>query len=246
MEEFRANNILIKLIDSEEEKQKIYKLRYENLILDYNINNINELGIDKDIYDDCCDHIIAIDITTNEVVGGYRLISSEHIKNIGKFLTEKEFNIDKLKSSGKRILELGRAVVDNRYRDGFVINLLWKAVIKYAVSYNMDYMIGTASFHGTDPDIYKNCFLNLYQNYLSSENIRAQALNPCYKFGSFNGVLDDVLAKDETPPLVKGYLRLGATIGNDAFIDYHFNSIDVLISLEIKKINPRYLKRYLE
>jgi len=48
------------------------------------------------------------------------------------------------------------------------------------------------------------------------------------------------------PPLIKGYINLWATIGEGAYIDHSFKSIDVLILLEIDKINPRYLQRYLE
>jgi putative hemolysin len=53
------------------------------------------------------------------------------------------------------------------------------------------------------------------------------------------------MVKKEMPPLVKGYINLGATIGDGVYIDKQFNSCDVLIVLVIKDINPRYLKRYL-
>ena len=128
-----------------------------------------DLNIDKDIYDEFCDHLIAIDINTNKVIGTYRLIKKSHLKVLNTFLTETEFNIDKLKKY--EILELGRAVVQSEYRDGVTIGMLWKGVIKYALSQGVEVMIGTASFHGINPNEYKETFSFLYDNYLSNEEL---------------------------------------------------------------------------
>ena len=46
------------------------------------------------------------------------------------------------------------------------------------------------------------------------------------------------------PPLVKGYLRLGAMVGDGAFVDSDFGTIDVLIVLSVHNINRRYLNHY--
>ena len=46
------------------------------------------------------------------------------------------------------------------------------------------------------------------------------------------------------PPLIKGYLRLGAQIGSHAVIDRLFGTIDVLVVLKVAQINPRYLAHY--
>jgi putative hemolysin len=46
------------------------------------------------------------------------------------------------------------------------------------------------------------------------------------------------------PALIKGYLRLGAIIGPQAVIDHQFGTIDVMIILPVKNLNPRYVKYY--
>jgi putative hemolysin len=46
------------------------------------------------------------------------------------------------------------------------------------------------------------------------------------------------------PPLIKGYLRLGAFIGDGAVIDYQFGTTDVLIILPVEKIDPRYFEHF--
>jgi putative hemolysin len=46
------------------------------------------------------------------------------------------------------------------------------------------------------------------------------------------------------PPLVKGYLRSGAMIGEGAFVDHDFNTIDVCIIMPVEQITGRYLSRF--
>ncbi len=46
------------------------------------------------------------------------------------------------------------------------------------------------------------------------------------------------------PPLIKGYMRLGAMVGDGAVVDQAFRTTDVLIVLPIGKISGRYLNYY--
>jgi putative hemolysin len=46
------------------------------------------------------------------------------------------------------------------------------------------------------------------------------------------------------PTLIKGYLRLGAYVGDGAVIDRQFNTTDVLILLPVSRINPKYFAHY--
>ena len=48
----------------------------------------------------------------------------------------------------------------------------------------------------------------------------------------------------QIPPLIKGYIRLGAFIGDGAVIDYDFNTTDVCIVLPTEKIASRYKLHY--
>lgn len=248
LQEFTVNNIKIKMANTVEEKMQVYRLRYKSLILDYDKGKKEIDGIDKDEYDEFCEYIIAIDTDVDEIVGTYRLIRKEHAQKVGTFLTEKEFNIDNLKNKNFDILEIGRAVVKEEYRSGLVIGLLWKAVIRYALALKIKYLFGTASFHGTDPINYQHSLSSLYYNHLSSLETRtfARENSRCNLQQLSINDIDWDKAKKEMPPLVKGYINLWATIGEGAYIDDAFKSIDVLILLETDKINPRYLRRYLE
>jgi len=56
--------------------------------------------------------------------------------------------------------------------------------------------------------------------------------------------LDLRAAMRAMPPLIKGYLRLGAYIGDGAVIDEQFGTIDILIILPNSRISSRYLARF--
>jgi len=46
------------------------------------------------------------------------------------------------------------------------------------------------------------------------------------------------------PPLVKGYLRLGARIGDGCVVDRDFGTVDVFIVLPVAEIAARYVSYY--
>jgi putative hemolysin len=46
------------------------------------------------------------------------------------------------------------------------------------------------------------------------------------------------------PPLVKGYLRVGAYFGDGAVIDRQFGTTDVLVIVPMDRIDPRYVDHF--
>ena len=239
MEEIRAGELVLKLASTEKEYQQLWRLRYNELLKDYNKDLESEV---EDDYDEVCDHLIIVDTTIDEVVGTYRLIKKSQLHNLGKFLTENEYDLTLLKKY--EVLEVGRAVVKEEYRNGAAISILWKGLIKYAVESGADFMVGTASFHGIDPTLYQDCFAYLYDKHLAKPEFRCEVnKNSFYQMDTIKEY-DEKKAFETMPPLVKGYLRLGAWIGDGVYIDYSFNSLDVLIILKIDEINQRYLSRF--
>ena len=58
---------------------------------------------------------------------------------------------------------------------------------------------------------------------------------------------DDVEARKglrALPPLIKGYLRAGATIGDGAVVDEQFGTTDVLIVFPANQISDRYRDKF--
>jgi putative hemolysin len=56
--------------------------------------------------------------------------------------------------------------------------------------------------------------------------------------------VDPRTALKALPPLIKGYLRLGAFVGDGAVIDHQFGTTDVLIILPVENIDPRYFEHF--
>jgi putative hemolysin len=46
------------------------------------------------------------------------------------------------------------------------------------------------------------------------------------------------------PPLIKAYLRVGAKVGDGAFIDHGFNTVDVFMVMPVEQIVGRYGRRF--
>ena len=46
------------------------------------------------------------------------------------------------------------------------------------------------------------------------------------------------------PPLVKGYLRVGAFVGDGAVIDHQFGTTDIFVVMPVEAINTRYFAHF--
>ncbi len=241
-----ANKVQSKFILGIADKHEIpelQKLRYEDLVLEFDFSKSTN-GLDVSEYDDFCDHLIVKDAQNNKIVGTYRLMTNEHLQYKDKFVCEDEFNITKLKNCNSNILELGRAVVHKDYRQGTVLKLLWNGIIQYAKEHGVRYLFGTASFHGTDLSLYENAFSNLHYNYLVSEQIACTPKAPSATLAPLKEhQIDMVKAKQEMPSLIKGYLLMGCKVCDGLFIDNDFNSIDTMIILDLENTNTAYFNK---
>jgi len=241
-----AGNIEIRLINSQEELRETLHLRYKELLLPYNPKNKNKSELFKDLYDEQSDHLIAIDHSTNQIVGTYRLLRNDMLKSGQSFVTEQEFDITKIK--GNNILEIGRAVVKREFRNGAIIILLLIGLLKYAYIHRIKYLFGTASFRGTNPGTYSQALSYIYYHLLLPEHlkVKAQRINSHPINILPKEKVDYNLAKKQMPALIKGYINVGATFGEDAFIDYDFNSIDLFVLADTAKISKKYIERYVK
>lgn len=212
---------------------------------------------DVDAYDALCDHVLVLDHSRREihpfnnrpaVVGTYRLLRQQLAEEFGGFYTAGEFDIGGLiaRHANLQFLELGRSCVLAPYRNKRTVELLWLGIWAYVLQNKLDVMIGCASLEGTDPKQLALPLSFLHHYARAPEEWRAPALGERY-------VDMDRMAKESVdpkealrmlPPLIKGYLRLGAFIGDGAVIDYEFGTTDVLIVLPVSAIKQRYLEHF--
>jgi putative hemolysin len=215
---------------------------------------------DRDRFDDYCDHLLVIDrgcdIGRNAVVGTYRLLRRSVAARHDGFYTATEFDIAPLLAVEGELLELGRSCVEAAYRTRPTMQLMWRGVAEYSLRHDIKLMFGCASLPGTDAKAVAPALSYLHHYHLAPPSLRARALPERYVAMNILGP-DEIdptsvsarLAESQTisalPPLIKGYLRVGALIGDGAVIDYDFNTTDVCIIVVTDRITDRYFQHYM-
>jgi len=204
---------------------------------------------DKDRFDHFCDHLLVIDTSgeNEKIAGTYRLLLDKHATAAGGYYSESEFDLSSLKHAnhGERLMELGRSCILPDYRSKRVMELLWQGTWAYAVNNKVDILFGCASFTGTDPQKHRTALSWLAENaILESGDCPATVADKVDLTKIADNGADGRKALAALPPLLKGYLRLGAKVASHAVIDHQFGTTDVLVVLKVADINPRYLAHY--
>ncbi len=217
-----------------------------------------QLQLDRDKFDAVCDHLLvvqtgpgdssSIPVDGGVLVGTYRLLRQDVAHQNFGFYTQGEFDIASLiaRKPDLRFLELGRSCVLKQHRSKPVVELLWQGIWNYVRAHRMDVMLGCASLEGTDPSKHANAlsFLAHYAAPQPEWRVRAHAGHHVAMAMEPKDSIDQKRALHSLPPLIKGYLRLGCSIGDGAVIDRQFNTTDVLIILPVAHINPRYFTHF--
>lgn len=196
-------------------------------------------GVDRDIYDPFCDHLIVRDEGQGRIVGTYRILSPSAARKVGGYYAENEFDITRLQHLRSQIVEIGRSCIDADYRTGAVIALLWSGLAHYMRENGYDYLIGCASISMADGG---HVAASLYNRF------KAEHESPLeYRVFPRNPLPLERLRHDlkvDAPPLIKGYLRAGAWICGDPAWDPDFNTADLPILMPMNKVDDRYAKHF--
>lgn len=200
---------------------------------------------DTDEFDELCDHLVVIDksVSENYVVGTYRLLLKKFNEKSHKFYSQSEFDISNLLTKkDATLLEAGRSCVRKEYRDGRIIKLLWRALATYIVNSRSNYIFGCASFPSSDSEKFANQLSYLHHYHSPPKTLLT---SPLKKLEAKFKLIDKYKIDKESefrklPPLIKAYLRVGAYVGSGAIIDKDFNTTDVLIILDSKKLLKKY------
>jgi putative hemolysin len=207
-------------------------------------------GYDSDPYDAVCDHLLvryhAPEAAEPRIVGTYRLLRDEARAPVGQFYSEDEYDLSVLKRYDGRLMELGRSCIHPEFRSKAAMQLLWRGIGEYVMHHGIDLMFGCASFHGSNPDDHAQSLSYLYHHHLAPESLRPRTLDAYY--ADMNRMpaeaIDQRRAFFKLPVLIKGYLRLGGVVGDGAFLDHDFNTTDVMIVVETRNVDSKYVSRY--
>lgn len=208
---------------------------------------------DIDGFDAVCDHLLVLDNTIpgdpeDRIVGTYRLLRQDVARANNGFYSTSEFAIDDMlaRHPQKRFLELGRSCVLPKYRNRRTVELLWQGNWAYALEHGIDAMFGCASIPGVMPEAHALPLSFLYHNCLATGEWAVSARPELYQVMDLmpREAIDTKGALAGLPPLIKGYLRLGAMVGDGAVVDRAFGTTDVMVVLPTSKINDRYINYY--
>ncbi|SFR48776.1 GNAT family N-acetyltransferase [Litoreibacter janthinus] len=204
--------------------------------------------LERDAFDPHFDHLMLIDNARPEgagqVVGAYRLMRCEALPDAMPFYSEGEYDISPLRTSGRRLLELGRSCLHRDYRGGAAMFHLWQALSDYVAEHRIEILFGVASFHGTDVGKVAQSLSYLHHAHLAPPELRPRAK----VYQRMNLVdpdeIDRPKAMKDTPALIKAYLRLGGVVGDGAFIDREFNTIDVCLVMDAARMSQKHRDIY--
>ena len=198
-------------------------------------------GIDCDIYDQYCEHLLVRETEENRVVGTYRMLTPNQAEKIGGYYSQTEFDMTRLLHLTDRTLEVGRSCVHRDFRNGATITHLWSGLAQYMLQHGFEYLIGCASISMADGGhIAASVYRKLHRLYSAPAEYSVFPLCPL-PLNALNAYLDAPI-----PPLIKGYLRLGAYICGEPAWDPDFNTADLFILLPMSRLNSRYAKHFLK
>ncbi|ETZ04544.1 MULTISPECIES: GNAT family N-acetyltransferase [Holospora] len=231
-----SESFVVRVTTLPEEILEAQKLRYAVYYKER--MNAKSEGLDVDMFDAYCEHLIVEEVSSHRIVGTYRLISRKAAEQCGTFYSQNEFDIQKILESKENILELGRACVDRAYRTKGIIRLLWKGLSDYIAYHNIRYLFGCASFEGIIPEKYQHGFSYLHYAHRAPEYIRPEVL-------SSSAALIKILEPEEVninkawseiPSLLRGYLQVGGWVGQGIFQDLSFSSLDACVVVDTRRL----------
>lgn len=235
--------LALSVASTPEEVREVQRLRYKVFIEGQGLASLyNEEGLDKDAFDEYCEHLIVRDTNTLKVIGTYRILGPHGARRMGKYYSEMEFSLNRLDNIRNVLCEAGRACIHPDYRGGAVLMLLWSGIADYMRRERCDYLMGCASVSLADGG---HNAAALYQAFQDKGNMAPSdyQVKPYLPFP-----LEKIAAEQgpQIPPLLRGYIRSGAWVCGAPAWDPDFHCADFLLLLPLEKLDGRYAKHYLK
>ncbi|MFI7593642.1 GNAT family N-acetyltransferase [Micromonospora sp. NPDC049359] len=202
-------------------------------------------GLDVDPFDAHCDHLIVREDSTGQVVGTYRLLPPGRTD---RRYAESEFDLAALDPLRDDLVETGRSCVHPDHRSGAVINLMWAGLTRYLHLRGSRWLGGCASVPVDDGGrTVAGVWAQAQARHLSPPPLRVRPLRPWFAepAAALAAPAPDPGARVAVPPLLRGYLRLGAWICGEPSYDPDFGCADFYVLFSLDRMNPRYLRHFL-
>jgi putative hemolysin len=246
---------LVRFAQTAEDLDAVLKLRFEvfNLELLEGFESSYRTQRDEDEYDQQCHHLMVIDQPTGQVIGTYRMQTTELARRGTGLYSRVEFDLSVLPAPLlDEAVELGRACVAKEHRNMRVLLLLWHGLAAYVAHNRKRYLFGCCSLTSQDPAEGKRVMDHLEANGFVHPTLRVlpQPGFQCYLEGhapSWPPATTDAIPQSrDVPPtdvkiprLMKIYLAYGAKICGPPAIDRQFKTIDYLGLIDVQELDKQ-------
>jgi putative hemolysin len=225
--EIKSGKYLARFARDAAELDLVLQLRYDvfNLELNEGLDESHASGRDADSYDAGFHHLMILEKSTGAVIGTYRMQTSEMARNHAGFYSEDEFDFSALpKSFLDDSVELGRACVAKDHRNGRVLYLLWRGLIRYLLDNNKRFLFGCSSLTSQSPDLGKRVMEFLAESNHIHPSFRVE---PREKFRCYDdSFVPDSSVEPSIPRLMRLYLSYDSKICGSPAMDRQFKTID--------------------
>jgi len=249
----RLGSLTTRLAHDSHELKEAQRVRYEVFCEELSARKSidRDKRLEQEKHDLICDHLLVLEnsgLDDSKIVGTQRFLVKQASDGHLGFRSQSEFDLEGLaaKHPVKKFMELGRSCILKPYRSKRTIELMWHGTWAYAVQKRIDVMTGCASFYASDvTEISEQLgFLSTLSSKREEWKIRPTQKNAIEISQFEKRDIDAKQAIRGLPPLIKGYLRLGAYFSEHAVVDEEFGTIDVAVILPVENINPRYVNFY--
>jgi len=207
-------------------------------------------GRDVDEFDAYCDHLVVQEDTTGEIVGTYRMLPPSAAARAGRRYSDTEFDLTALESLRSQVVEAGRSCVHPDHRSGAVINLIWAGIARYLHLHGLSWLGGCASVSLAEgAENAAAVWQSVAARHMAPPAMRVTPRHPWLAEPGISELVAGAAAgtgvRPAIPPLLRGYLRLGAWVCGEPAYDPAFNCFDMYVLLSMDRIDPRYRRHFL-
>jgi putative hemolysin len=222
------------------ELEAVLRLRYAVFNLELGAES-HLTGRDEDDLDARFHHLMILDRREGEVVGTYRMQTADMATELGGFYTAGEFDLSTLPAQVVAAsVEIGRACVAQRHRNGRVLHLLWRGLAAYLACNHKSYLFGCCSLTSQDPALGVATLRHLEAGGHLHPTVRVLPL-PATACEPARGA---PLPPPHIPALFQSYLNLGAKVCGPPAIDRLFQTIDFLVLLNVDELDRRVFRSF--
>ena len=200
-------------------------------------------GHDVDMFDAFCEHLLVRALVDGgepgPVIGTYRVLTPANARRVGRLYSDSEFDLRPLRPLRARMIELGRSCVHPDWRSGGAILALWGALAEFMHRNSLDTVIGCASVSMRDGGHFA---ASLWEQLRKTHSAPVEWQVVPRLALPVADLRHDLSV--EAPPLIKGYLRCGATVLGAPAWDPDFNTADLPMLLRLEDLPARYRRHF--